>query len=342
MPSALELFLLLMISFTTVLNAVSQLLSTGRIARPLFGPGASALPSRDEEYALALVRLGTSCVDATNSAGLGNEVASVNSARTKEGSLRLGQSEVEAIELPDHARKGTTSRRKVNPFTVEIKTIRAVSNDGDVWINVIWIKELGRFALSLWKFARGAWMMVRGRRPSLPTNVETPETPQRGTTPQQRPEARQPDLYHKFLAGETITEEDSEFEPDDDDDDGSVDSDGSSDSHSTRSPSPEREYGEESGGLFVEHSQRASTPIAPVLLAHLTTSSSSPLTRRRYNSLLNKDDQTDSNSSLRTVSRTEYSHSWSGGQPNLDENHKLCVICMTNDRAIICWPCRSV
>lgn len=344
-PSGLELILVLMIAFTMGLNIVSQLLTTGRVARPLFGPGANALPSRDEEYALALVRLGTSCVDATSVAGLGNEVATVNSAKTKEGTLRLGQSEVEAIELPEYARKSTRGRRKVNPFTVEIKTIRAASNEGEMWINVIWIKELGKFGLALWKFARGVWMMVRGRRPSPPSNVDVLELIREETPPRRLSEDRQPDVYRQFLSGEAIADGDSEFEPDDDDDDHTLDSDsdGSLESRSTRSPSVEREHAEESGGLFIEHSERASTPIAPVLLAHLTTSSSSPLTRRRYSSLLNKNDQTeDGVSSAHAISRTEYSHSSPARPIDLEINHKLCVICMTSDRAIICWPCRCL
>jgi hypothetical protein len=79
-PSIFEEFFLLQILLTTGLNALTQILLQGWITRPLLGVGAAALPDLDEDFGVALIRIGTCSIAATSTIGLGNEVAEVRSA----------------------------------------------------------------------------------------------------------------------------------------------------------------------------------------------------------------------------------------------------------------------
>ncbi len=71
LPSLIESFFLLVTAMTVSMNAMSQILLEGRLSRPLFGTtnsGAnnlfgihhSALPSAEDDFSVAIVRLGDS------------------------------------------------------------------------------------------------------------------------------------------------------------------------------------------------------------------------------------------------------------------------------------------
>lgn len=343
-PSSLELFLFLMILCTTGLNAISQILLQGRITRPLFGVGASCLPSLDEEYAVALVRLGTSSVDATSAAGLGNEVALLSSVSRQEGVVRLGPSGITSLELPNRDTLGR--HRATNPWKVEIKHVRAVSAEGAMWINIKWMREMRTFGITLWRFLKGVWCILRGRSPDIEDATVSrdtipAETPIRG---QSRPLNR--DVYQQFLAGEMISDDDSDFHEDDETiTSSSSDAECDDCKSSYRSGMEPQDNIEETGQLYSDHgSHRASTPLAPVLLAHLTTPSGSPLTRRRYSSLLRRDDDEwsmmPSLQGSRIASRAESSQLLE--DDDVEFGRRMCIICMSCERVVICWPCRYV
>jgi hypothetical protein len=359
-PSSLELFLVLMIICTTCLNIVSQILGQGKVTRPLFAPGAGALPSLDEEYAVALVRLGTSSVDATSVAGLGNEVAPV-SAAMQEGLVRLGPSEVSNLHLPNNKHKrGERSKRKRvrNPFATEIKHVRALTSEGEMWINFTWIKEMERFGRSLWRFSKGIWRTVRGVNAPGVQAVEPAHEPLNAPSDSDLRvvPASQIDLYQRFLKGEAISDEDSDFE--DQDSLSGDESDAESESYERTSPmdngdsdTDEVDGEMETSQLYAEHGyQREASPLAPVLLAHLTSSTASPLTRRRYSSLLNYQDDaflqrngSYNEQSILSPSMQPLNLSGiSGVQNRSEDTPRLCVICMSSERVIICWPCRLV
>ncbi|PVG04101.1 hypothetical protein CPB86DRAFT_721686 [Serendipita vermifera] len=353
-PSSLELFLVLMVVCTTCLNILSQILGQGAITRPLFAPGASSLPTLDEEYAVALVRLGTSSVDATAVAGLGNEVAPV-SAAMQEGLVRLGPSEVSNLHLPNKSKRGEHSKRKrvQNPFATEIKHVRALTTEGEMWINFTWIKEMERLGRSLWRASKGIWRTMRGKNfpgpgPAEPTSetLRTPSDLDLQVVPQ------------RFLNGEAISDEDSDFEDDASppNDESEAESDSSEQmvlGTKDDSDTDEVEGEMETSQLYAEHgSQRESSPLAPVLLAHLTSSTGSPLTRRRYSSLLNYQDdslvQRNGWYDLQNVPQRSLSTvqsripGFSGIQDKPEDTVRLCVICMGSERVIICWPCRCL
>ncbi|KAG8864969.1 hypothetical protein FRC20_010026 [Serendipita sp. 405] len=333
-PSSLELAVVALILSTTALNALSQFLQHGQIVRPLFGIGANSLPAKDEEWAVAVMRLGTSAVDLTVVAGLGNEVAAVSTKPPQESTVYLGMTGVEKMEIPvDPARK----RRALNPFSVEIKRVRAATPQGEMWINITWMKELRKFSIALWQLAKSLRKMATTRAYRKRETGEAPSS--RSNTPfEHGPLPNPTDLYSRFLAGEAISDQESIFEGSDDESSSENESVSTESTPYSRMHSiePEDAHAEETSQLFSEHSQRASTPLAPVLLAHLTVSSSSPLTRRRYTSLIQGVAYRE-HEGTPTPRIHPHPHD---EEDDMERNRRLCVICMCNSRVVICWPCR--
>jgi hypothetical protein len=353
-PSFLELFLAFMVFCTMGINILSQILQYGGLVRPLFAPGAGSLPTGDEEFCLALVRLGTSSVDATSAAGLGNEVAPIPSHSKQGGTVRLGPSGVVFLEVPGQKRANSRPRRSysVNPFTREIKHVRAVSAESDMWINVAWLKELYRFGKTLWRFMKAMWTTIRarGRAESISADDVSSTSEVSPRDDGIRSPGKQINIYSRFLAGEVISDdEESEYGQQSDSDSGSdTESTGdggdedSSENVRTTTPSGEEWEDQETNQLYSEHgSQRATTPIAPVLLAHLTASPGTPLTRRKYSSMLLNEDRYDGGAVHSTAfGSPTASHRptrWNLGE---DDASRMCVICLCSERTVICWPCR--
>ena len=79
-----ESMLVCLIAFSLLLNVITQLLLEGAITRPLFGHVDTLMPKMDEDFGVALVRLGTASLEATSAAGMGNEVGGVTSAGVAE------------------------------------------------------------------------------------------------------------------------------------------------------------------------------------------------------------------------------------------------------------------
>lgn len=79
------------------------------------------------------------------------------------------------------------------------------------------------------------------------------------------------------------------------------------------------------------------------MLAHHTASSSSPLTRRRYRAILqprtvDSDMETMSAALIEQVRRDRYERG-AGRIEHDDGQQRLCVVCYTEERTIINWPC---
>ncbi|KIP08512.1 hypothetical protein PHLGIDRAFT_374874 [Phlebiopsis gigantea 11061_1 CR5-6] len=72
-PNFVESFLLFVTLLTCGLNALTQLLTSGAITKPLVGHAATLLPKWEEDFSVALFRLGTASLEATSVAGFGNE-----------------------------------------------------------------------------------------------------------------------------------------------------------------------------------------------------------------------------------------------------------------------------
>ena len=150
------------------------------------------------------------------------------------------------------------------------------------------------------------------------------------------------DPYERFLRGESLSDDEGDFHPEEEapvqqhdtsdaseweDEDGSVDE--ANDSEQVQ--------------LYADLS--SDTTSAPVLLAHMTGSSASPLTRRGYRRLVsgtrrspppNDVDEWDEY----VMERRHTKRSTVRDEDLQSENTRACVICTVEPRDIMCWPCR--
>lgn len=343
-PCLFESALTAVTLLTVSLNALTQLLLEGSVTRPLFGHQATLMPRWDEDFSLVLLRLGTASLEATSVAGLGNQVGGVavsdttdlTKTYTQYGSVEMNRFGVTSIS---HAIEGRGRRQKLKEgFANEIKNVKPASGQGDLWMDSAWYRELARFGMGICKFATGLWRLLtdglRGRvrhRPGVP--VTSPSFDERVLADEGN-ESDQPDIYERFLRGEYVSDDDDDFAP----------SQRSLSRSTSGTPSAisDNDDGTETVALYADLSSVASTS-APLLLAHMTDASTSPLTRRRYSQLVG--------GSNRSPERLSVYDDWfNDRQPvsehveddGLTEVRRNCVICTVEPRQIICWPCRYV
>lgn len=370
LSSLLETTLVLVTLLTLILNAATQILLEGQITRPLFGHAASLAPRWDEDFSIVLLRLGTASLDATNVAGLGNEVGSIAAGRTQDIDTRHALAGDSVVELMTGGVKSLTLRGVrgggdiPKGFHHEIKTVKVQTKDGDWIFDEAKARELGRFCRSMLDFCRGCfwlfmwaiWYKWRGvilpgsrdtatggaaQRPPPPVPTESTHAVGHGDD----------DVYSRFIRGEVVSDDEDDYDPslDVDEEDADVSEE---DSESEESESNGK--GLEAAGLYSDFlSEPASSTSAnpgPVLLAHMTAQSALPLTRRRYGRLV---------FDPRSRSSPEHQHSgWTSfvnerrfqaetsaagrGSGASLEGRMNCVICTSEPREIICWPCRCL
>ena len=345
-PSIFEEFFLFQIFLTTGLNALTQILLQGRVIRPLLGIGAAALPDLDEDFGVALIRIGTSSIEATSTIGLGNEVAEVRSADRAFVKLeRNGVAVYSPMVLSKRFGK-TTGLGLSN----EITGIKVKKTDAGVWMNSPWMNEMKRFILTIWRVLRRASYVRRNQEntpvPDILTDIAgapIDSDGEVGLAVDDEIELKHANAYASFLRGGSITDdEDEPYE-----EGSSSHSDGGEDEDDKP---PQDDEGDdataESAQLFLAHaaetSRRASTPapLAPILLAHLTSLNDSPLTRRGYSALI------PGRASI--TAQAPDGLQPRGRQSDIEDAvgservRQLCVICWSADRSIICWPCRCL
>lgn len=308
--SVLETALLIIILLTLSLHILTQVLLEGQITRPFFGPSPVFLPRWDEDFSVALLRLGTASLDATSAAGLGNELAGIN---------------VNAPEL-ELDRSGVVDMRhgSGHGFQNEIKHVRVpLNHEADSWVDTTWIREWERFLWGIWRCIKVSYhflaLLLQKKLGREMLNVPAAE-------PLVRSEA-EPDLYTRFLRGDDISDDDGDYAGQEE----SV--------HSSRSSSvePLEDHIDGDSGRMLFSTISDST-IAPVLLAHIGNEASSPLTRRRYRQMGPKLDD-----DWRSI--LEERKSLKSDNPTAredDERRRNCVVCTIEPREIVCWPCRFV
>ncbi|EGN95720.1 hypothetical protein SERLA73DRAFT_162489, partial [Serpula lacrymans var. lacrymans S7.3] len=289
MPCLFESILVSVTLLAIFLDIMTQILTEGSITRPLFGHHANLLPKWDEDFSIALLRLGTASLEASSVAGLGNEVGGVAALeptsgrpQMEYGTLEMNRNGVTSIS-PAVEAKGSLRKRK-RGFANEIRSIKAISNDGDLWIDMAWYRELAKFGVGVGRFLKGLWKLFwnavreRSLRHGPPFALETDED---ATIPiQDNNEQRDEVLLERFARGEDISDDEEDFEPP---------PRSRSDSFGTPSSASdvagdEMDQGE-TANLYADFSSIAETT-APIMLAHMANASFSPLTRRRYNNLV--------------------------------------------------------
>lgn len=367
MPCLFETLLLSFIILAIFLNGLAQLVTEGSITQPLFGHHSVLLPRWEEDFSIALLRLGTASLEATSVAGFGNEVGSVSALmppvanQAEQGTVELGRHGVTSVSRTFEG-KGK-NRRVKKGFANEINCVKAASVESDVWLDVTWYREFIKFVVGVTRCVKGlcrlVWNFARSRSglgsrlplPSLPSADKDADDDSSPLIDKNlRREDDEQNMYDRFVRGEDVSDDDcDEFEP--------GDSSSRSLSHSSNSSpwssADESDSQQETMNLYTDLASAVSLSTSPsLLLAHMTDSSSSPLTRRRFGRMLtgqgatSSQDQSDDGwmevlRSRRPVSMGAASSSdsatGSGGHNELRHN---CVICTMEPRQIICWPCR--
>jgi len=313
------------------------------------------MPKWDEDFSIVLLRLGIASLDATSVAGLGNEVSWIaltdhaepvaRERRVHYGEAEMNRSGISSITHTTEYQGGRRTRKE--GFANEIRRVKVGSSShGDPIIDPTWFIEFKRFGYAIARCGLGlgrmAGRLLRGQpvfpRPHATSDVQTHDSDAQspgishGKTKPSIPDER--DLYERFLSGEVLSDdEDDEFSPpsnpalqyDDDDDDERAEVD---------TPSEEID----ALVLFSDLSAATTSATAPVLLAHMTDTSSSPLTRRRYRNLVSGQRDPEQKAWDAFVNgKRERANSRDSPTNELRRN---CVICTVEERQIICWPCR--
>ena len=318
------------------LDALTQILLEGEVTRTILCCNRSLMPRWEEDCSVVITRLGTASLEATSVAGLGNEVASVTVFDTFFQGLGNDTSDPNAMELD---RVGISSGDLVHGqqrgFLNEVKNVKAISTHDPNRFEArsLFSKELERYVRGWLRVMKGTWILLRhGRRLQLPAPSSTPEGEEIAdeTVSAEMDE----DDYRRFLLGEAISDDEEEYK------------------HGPHTPSSshsssDNEEDDHPAELYhdLTSGESSAGPI-PVLLAHMVDSSSFPLTRHRYQSLIANagqyetptvESQNDSEmSNLRQRRRlTELSE-----EEGWDEGRMNCVICTGRPRQVICWPCR--
>jgi hypothetical protein len=350
-----ESLLLLVIVVAFCLNILTQLLLEGSVTRLFIGHAASLMPRRDEDFSIVLLRLGIASLDATSVAGLGNEVSCIALADHAEilkrqvqyGELEMNPSGVISVTHTTEYHGGRRTRKE--RFANDVRRVKVGSSPhGDPMVDATWFIEFKRFGFAIARFGIGLWRMLgrilRGQpifpRPSEDSGWQTQDfdalSP--GVFHEAEASPSQRDIYERFLSGEVLSDdEDDDFYPPspvllrDDDDDDDNDEDIGVDT-------PDEDT--DTLALFSDLSAAATTSsaTAPVLLAHMTDTSQSPLTRRRYRSLVSGQADTERRAWEAFIS--DRRDNVNIRNPQANESRRNCVICTAEERQIICWPCR--
>ncbi|KII88186.1 hypothetical protein PLICRDRAFT_161069 [Plicaturopsis crispa FD-325 SS-3] len=346
MPCIFETSLLLITLITISLNALTQVLLEGAVTRPLFGHQATLLPKLDEDFSVVLIRLGTASLEATSVAGLGNEVGGVSAAapadeasrlQVQYGTVEISHAGVSAISPATEWRgRRKRARRGFGNEIRDVKTTAVHENAGELWIDYVWYRELTRLGAEMVQFAKGVWRLLRygprSRRPAATPEESREPQPERDAAGPVRQE--DPQVYERFLRGDNVSDDDTEFDPSGSSPDGSGMPSGSD----TDEDIEDDDEGE-AMGLYTDLST-ATPASAPLLLAHMTDSSTSPLTRRRYSQLVAHPLGGDDPARMETLD-VQRKRAEEEDQASLDSRLN-CVICTAEPRQIICWPCRCL
>jgi len=377
----MALLLTTIITFSVAVKAFTSLFTLGYLPSPVLAnllPHEGAIPSIEDDFGVVLLKLGTACIEATQYSGLRNEVASITESRGPWVQLTTGDSDIHkrmitggfATEITDikvaainDPARGTRYRNELKlfwqtVFDVSVKlgwnavvatpgALQAISTAKKLWSRRWW------YGPRRWKFwRRQAWdapvHLQRLSRPGSSARAHSSGTSvvrASGTNRLEIPHAararssRSPTPadfpYDRYLLGEV--------EMEDDDEDWDEEDDALSEGSDTSSfDEDENSQAEDVQKLQDEQDMRI------VLAAHLSSSSSSPLTRRRYAALAIPAQSSSvvsviQSSSLGDIVADRRMLMQGKDKDEWDEDRKRsCVVCTVEQRDTVLWPCRCL
>ncbi|KAI9508464.1 hypothetical protein F5148DRAFT_1196319 [Russula earlei] len=360
MSCIFESLLLLVIAVAFSLNMLTQLMLEGSITRPFIGHAASLMPKWDEDFSIVLLRLGIASLDATSVAGLGNEVSWIaladHAETTKKHQVQYGEAEMNrsGVSSITHMAECHGDRRTWKKgFANEIRRVKVDSaTHGGHLVDATWFIEFKRFCFAIARcgigLGRMAGRLLRGqpvflRPPAVPDgqshnlDAQPPAVFHEGQSKPSIPDQR--DIYERFLSGEVLSDDEDDFssprsstqsDDDDDEEEEEVDDD---DEHEVDIVGQDID----TLALFSDLSAATTSATAPYLLAHMTDTLPSPLTRRRYRSMISGQEDPEQRAWHEFVNGKRESRDLS-----TNELRRNCVICTAEERQIICWPCRCL
>jgi len=336
-PVLLESFLIAATILVCVLDALTQILLEGAVTRTILWRSGSLMPRWEEDCSVVITRLGTASLEATSVAGLGNEVAGVTVFDTLAQGFGNDTNDPTAMELD---RAGISSpgglfHGRQTGFLNEVKNIKAISTHDPNRFEArsLFSKELERYVKGWLRVMKGTWILLRyGRRLHLPAPSSAPDGEE--VADETVSAEGDEDDYRRFLLGEAISDDEDEYNQ-------------SPHAPSSTHSSSDNEEDDHPAELYHNlTSGESSTGSVLVLLAHMVNTSSFPLTRQRYQSLVANAGRHETPAVVspvdsgvsnlrRRLQLTELSE-----EEGWDESRMNCVICTAGPRQVICWPCR--
>ncbi|KAK6910727.1 hypothetical protein I203_104759 [Kwoniella mangroviensis CBS 8507] len=371
----MALLLSVVITFTVALKAITYLFTYGYIPSLVsLLPHEGVVPNQHDDFGVTLLKIGTACIEATQYSGLRNELVTVEEHRgpwiemsatgsdvhktfvTGVKGFDMEITNIEVSQLADpHAESMYWKEQKAfwracaksaKAFVWGMIMATPVGRKSIKLIKKAWLKRwwYGPRQWRVWR--REAWRepplaIARRRIARRVDEVQAMRRAQAYRTPSPEPSygvstavdsQAEAVSYNRFLLGQVDLE--------DDDEDWEDDASSTSSNQSADSEIEEQALYQD----LVANQDKDGDDIQPVLLAHLTSRNATPLTRRRYAALLTNSPSTPQ-PSLGMQEIVKERRIFSAGQPvdeDDEERRRACVVCMTQMRDTILWPCRCL
>ena len=369
----MALVLSVVIVFSIIIKAFTHLFTIGYLPSPVLVnllPHEGVIPSIEDDFGVALLKLGTACIEATQYSGLRNELVAVEQKKGPWVELSASSSDVYSWH------PGGGFHTEITNFDVsELK-----ANEESIYWTEMGLFRRACFAslaslgwslllatpggLKAWELTKAAyrtrwwygprrWWFWRRQVWAAPPQFQQQAAAIRrleavaqqhasarhahddssatSTAVQLRQATPDPLDYGRFLRGEIDLEDDDEEWQDKED--------GNSSNSTSESD------GEEEQNLYQDMMAPTELPnsddLQPVLLAHLTTHSVSPLTRRRYADIVHTPSHASSSEGLHDVVLDRRLAVQSSARDEWDDDRRRsCVVCTIEPRDTILWPCR--
>lgn len=383
----MALFLSTVIVISMFVKAATHLFTLGYLPSPIFAnllPHDSAIPSLQDDFGVALLKLGTACIEATQYSGLKNELVPIEEPTSTWLELSNTGSEIQ--------KRRTSSG--LGGFATEIRDIKVQNADEPEKENTYWrewrgfwstlfvaiyslvkwavmVTPVGRKGVELvqlgwesrwwygprqWRFwRREAWQTpIRFQHLAILRRLRKIERSRDAQRKKKAIDNGEPSssATSTALAVREVTPDNDdwravlrgEVQVDDDEDDWQDDNSSSGSSSGSLSETEDDNF------LYRDLVTRPDDPFAtdesqalqPVLLAHLTNTST-PLTRRRYAAIISTPTGSATPSALadivhdrRMVTQGKVNDDWD------DDRKRCCVVCTVESRDTILWPCRCL
>ena len=362
----MALFLSVIIFFSITVKAFTHMFTLGYLPSPVFQnllPHEGVIPSLEDDFGVVLLKIGAACMEATQYSGLRNELVGIEE---RQGPwVEIGASD------------SIIKRPSPGGFSTEVIQIDVSEPEDPVMESAYW-KSMKAFWQAFfncaWAFAYSLLLRTHGGKKAIELSKKAFRArwwygPRQwrfwrravwAEPPRFQREAalrRMQELLHRRLEERPrpITRTDStsgsigastavaipyaqylrgEVELEDDDEEWVVEDDGSVSSGS-------QSDAEEDQTLYRDlMAEQSEVDLQPVLLAHLTSSTSSPLTRRRYNALITTSRAPSPAALAEVVQDRRLAMAGKERDDWDDDRRRSCVICTIEPRDTILWPCR--